>query len=101
MSSGSSVLSTVVTGGLGATLGGVMTALVQAVSRRNEGKATAADLITKAAGSMVERIEAENKQLRKAILLLIEVIDDVDTTLHPEAVLKLRAARRAAERAII
>lgn len=101
MSSGGSVLSTLVTGGLGATVGGVLTAIVQAVSKRGTDKATAAELITKAAGSMVDRVEAENRQLRKAILLLIEVIDEVDTSMHPEAVLKLRAARRAAERAII
>jgi len=97
----SNTLSTLVTGGLGATVGGVLTAMVQALGRRSEAKATAADLITKAAGTMVDRIEAENSQLRKAILLLIEVIDDVDTSMHPEAVVKLRAARRAAERAII
>lgn len=103
MSNGSDVLSTLVTGGLGATLGGVLTAVVQAVSKRGEGKATAAELVTRAAGVMVDRIEAENRGLRQAILLLLDVIDEVSPQLSttPQAVEKLHAARRAAERAII
>jgi len=99
----SNVLSTVVTGGLGATVGGILTALIQAASSRATSKATAADLVTKAAGNLVERVEEENRQLRTALLLLLDVIDDVSPQLHatPEVVAKLHAARRAAERTII
>ena len=71
MAETSSILSTLISGGLGATIGGVVTATIQVFSHRGESKAAAADLITKAAGSMVERFEQENKQLRKAVLLLI------------------------------
>lgn len=103
MSESSSVLSALLTGGVGATIGGVLTAAIQTAGRRHESKASAADLITKAAGTMVERLDEENRQLRKAILLMIEVLDEVAPTLHgtPEVARKLQEAKRAAERAVI
>ena len=105
MADSSNVLTAVLTGGLGATLGGVITAVIQTFSKRGESRAAAADLISKAAGSIVERLDAENKALREAIILLIEVLDEVSPELldtrHNHIAEKLTAARRAAERAIV
>ena len=103
MSDSGSILSTLAAGGLGATIGGIATAIIQVMSHRNESKATAADLITKAAGTLVERFDAENKALRKAVLLLIEVLDEVTPVLDgaPDVAHKLHAAKIAAQRAVI
>ena len=58
--------------------------------------------MTRAAGSLVERLDRENKQLREAILLLTDVLDEVlgEIQAPPEVISKLRAAKRAAERAV-
>lgn len=103
MADSHNVLTAVLTGGLGATLGGILTAVIQTFSKRGESKAAAADLVSKAAGTIVARLDAENKALREAILLLIEVMDEVTPALHaqPEVTEKLHSARRAAERAIL
>lgn len=103
MSDSNNILTTLVTGGLGATFGGIITAVLQVVGKRGESKAAAADLVSKAAGSIVARLDQENKALREAILLLIEVMDEVapDLIVHPQVSRKLLAARRAAERAIL
>lgn len=95
------VLTTLITGGLGATLGGIVTAVLQVAGKRGESKATAADLVSKAAGTIVTRLDAENRNLREAILLLIEVLDEVAPALHSDVAKKLNDARRAAERAIL
>ena len=102
MSDGSAVLSTLLTGGLGATIGGIVTAVLQAVSHRAESKASAADLVTKAAGNLVDRLDRENKQLREAILLLTDVLDDVlpQIAAPKDAVEKLKAAKVAAQKAV-
>ncbi len=116
MSEGGGVLATLITGGLAAALGGVFTAVLQAVSRHGESKASAADLVTKAAGAMVDRLEQEakearaelkeltreNKTLRDVVVLLTEVLDEVIPQLDApqEALVKLRAAKRAAQRAV-
>lgn len=103
MADSHNVLSTILTGGVGATLGGLITAVIQTLSGRSQSKAAAADLVSKAAGSIVARLDQENKALREAILLLIEVMDEVSPELntHPQVTKKLLAARRAAERAIL
>lgn len=103
MADSNGLVTTLLTGGLGATLGGVITAVIQTFSKRGESRAAAADLVSKAAGSIVARLDAENKALREALLLLIEVLDEVTPALHtqPDVTTKLAAARRAAERAIL
>lgn len=102
MSEPSNLLSTLITGGLGATVGGVLTAVIQMFGRRSESRAAAADLITKAAGSMVDRLDRENKALREAVLLLTEVLDEVLPQIHaPEEVLAmLKSAKLAAQKAV-
>lgn len=97
-----SVLGTIVTGGLGATVGGLLTALLNVWSRRGESRAAAADLVTKAAGTLVDRLDRENKALREAVLLLTDVLDEVLPQLEApsDAVAKLKAAKLAAQRAV-
>ena len=99
---GSTIIGTLVTGGLGATIGGLLTAVLQVMSRRVESRATAADLVTKAAGTLVDRLDRENKALREAVLLLTDVLDEVLPQLEapPDVVAKLRAAKLAAQRAV-
>lgn len=96
------IISVLVSGGLGAAVGGVLTSIIQSISRRDESRATAADLVTKAAGSLVARLDKENRALREAVLLLTDVLDDVLPSLQatPEAIQKLKAAKRAAELAV-
>lgn len=98
----STLITTLVTGGVGATVGSVVTALIQVFSRRGESKAAAADLVTKAASTIIERLDRENKSLREAVLLLTDVLDEVLPQLHaPEdALRKLKAAKRAAQKAV-
>lgn len=60
-------LATLITGGLAAAIGGVATAAMQLVSRRNEGRAAAAELVSRAAGGLVDRLEKENLELRARI----------------------------------
>jgi len=99
---GATLVGTLVTGGLGATIGGIVTAGIQVMSRRGESKAVAADLVTKAAVSMVDRLDRENKALREAILLLTDVLDEVLPQLQApdDAVATLKAAKLAAQRAV-
>lgn len=102
MADGAGLLAALASGGLGAAIGGVLTAIVQAVSRKGESRATAADLVTKAAGTLVDRLDRENKQLREAVLLLTDVLDEVldEIQAPPEAIAKLREAKRAAQQAV-
>lgn len=88
-----------VTGGVGATIGGIITAVIQVLSHRGESRATAADLVTKAAGTMVERLDRENRSMRKAILLLTEVLDEMidDLDMPDTQKEKLRKANAAAK----
>jgi len=103
------VQSTLVSGGLGAGLGVVGTALVQMFGNKAESRAKAADLITDAAGGlattaaeMVARLDKDNQQLREAVLLLTDVLDELMPQLDadPEVLAKLRRAKRAARMAV-
>lgn len=91
-----------ITGGVGAALGGIITAIVQVISTHGESRANAAAIVTKAAGSMVERLDQENKQLREAVLLLTDVLDEIIPVIQapPEALEKLKEAKKAAQRAV-
>ena len=101
MADSHNVLATVLSGGVGATIGGVITAVIQTLSRHGESRATAADLVSKAAGSIVARLEAENQQLRHAVLLLIDALEQANPELSTDIAKKLLEARQAAERAIL
>lgn len=52
------------TGGIGAALGSVATAVLQLLGHKAESRATAADLVTRAAGNLVDRLEKDNADLR-------------------------------------
>lgn len=80
-----------VTGGLGAALGSIGTALVQTVSKKGESRAAAADLVTNAAGNLADRLdkrngalearlsvsEQQNLQMRRALIALTEAVEDL------------------------
>lgn len=98
----SGLLSLLITGGLGATLGSVFTAVLQAISKRGEVRAQAADLITGAATEMIDRIRAENKSIREAFTILDDVVHELilREDLHPEVRETLRGAAVKARRAL-
>ena len=100
--SATSYVGAAITGGIGAAVGAVTAATVQVLGKRGESRAHAADLVTNAAGRMVDRLDSDNASLREAILLLTAVLDEVLPMLDaPEEVIeKLRRAKRAAQRAI-
>lgn len=56
-----------ITTGLAAAIGGVLTAAMQLISGRNQSRAQAAEVITRAAGGVVDRLEHENIELRARI----------------------------------
>lgn len=73
-----------VTGGLGAALGSIGTAVVQTVSHKGEARAEAADRVTNAAGNLADRLdklnsklEQENHQMRIALIALAEAVEDL------------------------
>ena len=72
------------TGGLGAAIGGVGTAVVQTVSSRGISRAEAADRVTNAAGNLADRLDkdiarqdAEIARMREALALLTEAVEDL------------------------
>lgn len=78
------IVSTLITGGMGAAAGGVLTAILQIMSRRGESRARAADLVAGAAGGLAEqqaktidRLDRENAKLREALILLSEAVEDL------------------------
>jgi hypothetical protein len=99
------LISAVITGGIGAAAGGVITAIIQVTSRRGESRAKAADLVAGAAGGLatqqantINRLDKENDQLRAALLSLSITVEDLLPYLQasPEVVSKAREALRAA-----
>lgn len=80
----SDVVAALVTGGLGATIGTLGTAVVQSMSGRGESRAIAADRVTNAAGNLADRLdkfnsklERENASLRRALFALCEAVEDI------------------------
>ena len=81
------------TGGLGAAIGSVGTALIQTISKKGEARAVAADRVTNAAGNLVDRLdklntklEEEKSQMRKAMVALTEAVEDIIPYLQDEEV---------------
>lgn len=96
-----------ITGGVGAALGSIGTALIQTMSKRGESRAVAADRVTNAAGNLADRLdrmnamlERQNAQLRSAILAVSDVMDEVvplipDVLVREKAHAAITAARLA------
>jgi predicted metal-dependent hydrolase len=107
-SSWSATVAALITGGVGATVGGVLTAIVQSVSHKNESRAAAADLVTNAAGNLADRldklntrlerqlteVEREKLQMRKAMVALTEAVEELLPMVTDEA------TRRRVQKAI-
>lgn len=86
-----------ITGGVGAAIGSVGTALIQSMSKRGESRAVAADRVTNAAGNLADRLdrmnamlEKQNAQLRSAILAVSDVMDEV-VPLIPDVIVREKA----------
>lgn len=84
MSETQNVVVALITGGLGAALGSVGTAIVQSLSRKGESRAIAAEQVSNAAGNLADRLdklniklEHENVQMRKALVSLCEAVEDM------------------------
>ena len=80
----SDVVAALVTGGLGATLGTLGTAVVTSMSKRGESRAVAADRVTNAAGNLADRLdkinndlEQENRHMRQALIALAEGVEEL------------------------
>jgi len=87
----SELLPSMLTGGLGAAIGSVATAIIQTISNRGGARAEAADRVTNAAGNLADRLdkmnvalearlaksESHNHQLREALMCLTEAVEDL------------------------
>lgn len=77
----------VIIGGIGAALGAIGAAAVTSLGGKSESRAHAADLVVNAAGGLVDRmtqrddrLDKENHELRRALLDILDVIDQIGTT---------------------
>jgi len=93
MSESGNFIVALITGGLGAALGSIGTAIVQTVSKKGEARAIAAERVTSAAGNLADRLdrlntklEKENIQMRKALVSLCEAVEDILDVVNEPAV---------------
>ena len=109
MSFSLSAASYLVTGGVGVTIGTIGAALIQAFTSRSEGRAHAADMVADAAGNLTDRLtrlndrlDDENKQMRRAIILLTDVVDQIIPLVGapPETIAQLKKANNSAKLAV-
>ena len=95
----SEIISTMITGGVGAALGTVLTAIIQVVSKKGESRAIAADRVSNAAGNLADRLdkinaklEIDNLAMRKALVALTEAVEDLLPLADEETQKKVRDA---------
>ena len=108
MGEAANMATALITGGVGAAIGSIGTAIIQTVSKKGESRAAAADRVTNAAGNLADRLdrmnthlEDENTQMRVAINALVDVVEEVIPMLsNDRARAKARAAIRAARLAL-
>lgn len=95
--------------GLGAGLGSIGAAIVSSRSGKGEARAHAADMISNAASVLadqqsetIERLVTQNDRMRKAIILLTDVMDDLlpQLALPKTELAKLKKATNAAKLAV-
>ena len=110
----SELLPAIITGGLGAAVGSIGTALVQSFSSRGEARAVAADRVTNAAGNLADRLdkmntkledriairESDNRRMREAIIALTEAVEDLIPSAPEPARTKAKEAVRIARLAV-
>ena len=103
MSESGNLIVALITGGLGAAVGSIGTAIVQSFSAKGSARAEAADRVTNAAGNLADRLdklntkpEEENSQMRKAMVALTEAIEDMLAEVHDPA-LKRRVQKAVNE----
>lgn len=91
------------TGGLGAAIGGIGTAVVQSISGKGVSRAEAADRVTNAAGNLADRLDKdivrrdlEITRLRTALALLAEAVEDLVLAI-PDGDLRERAQHAVTE----
>jgi NAD(P)-dependent dehydrogenase (short-subunit alcohol dehydrogenase family) len=103
------VVSALVTGGAGVSVGAIGTAIVQAMSGKNQSRAHAADLVADAAGNLADRLsklneklDGENRQMRTAILLLTDQVDTILPLVNapPHTIATLKKSNNAAKLAV-
>lgn len=104
-----SAASAVVSGGLGAAAATVLAAGIQVWGKRGESRATAADLISEAAGALasrqsetIGRLEARIDRQTQAIIALTAILDELlpQIAVDDSEKTKLRAAIHAAKLAL-
>lgn len=104
-----SIVSALVSGGVGVSMGAIGTAVVQSVSGKSESRAHAADMVADAAGNLADRLsklneklDGENRQMRTAILLLTDVVDQILPLVNapPQTVAQLKKVNNAAKMAV-
>lgn len=104
-----SVVTGLVTGGVGLSLGAVGTAVIQSMTGKSESRAHAADMVADAAGNLADRLsrlneklDGENRQMRTAILLLTDVVDQVSPLINapPQTIAQLKKVNNAAKMAV-
>lgn len=98
----SNVIPTLISGGFGAGITAILVATIQNFGKKKESRASAADLITNAAGEIVDRLQKENIRMRKSLLLLTDVLDGIieDMAVDPELKVKLKQVNRKAKESI-
>lgn len=102
-------VSSLIVGGLGISIGAIGTAIIQSITGKSETRAHAADMVADAAGNLADRLsklndklDGENRQMRTAILLLTDQVDDClpFITATPDMIAKLKKANNSAKLAV-
>lgn len=109
MASTGSVIEALLVGGGGVSIGAIATAIVQSMTGKSESRAHAADMVADAAGNLADRLsklneklDGENRQMRTAILLLTDVVDQVSPLINapPQTIAQLKKVNNAAKMAV-
>lgn len=77
MADNNSIVGWVIAGGGGTLIGSLIMSVIQTLGKRGVDRATAADMATNAASRIISRLEAENANMRRAIVTISEVLDAV------------------------
>lgn len=103
------IIPAIVSGGFGAGLATIIVAVIQAIGKKSESRANAADLITDAAGALaarqsetISRLELRIDRQATAIIALTAVLDELlpNLELDTKEKRKLATAIRAAKLAL-